>query len=102
MGYTFHIPAYPGNVESLRREFGHGDADNVSEVKPKMYLDTPSWQDSADGQLKLDKDLLEEDADKCEQPRTIQHPEQLNRDQTDPWTQPMFQTHQLSPKEVKV
>ena len=57
MGYMFHIPVYLGNVESLRQEFGHGDVDNVNEAKPKMFLDIPSWQDSADGQQKLDKDL---------------------------------------------
>ena len=102
MEHMFHTPAYLENVGSLRREFGHGDADSVSEVKPRMYLDTPSWQDSADGQQKLDKDLPGEDVDKFEQPRMIQHPEQLNRDQMDLWTQLTFRIHQLSLKEIKV
>ena len=102
MGYMFHTPVYLGNVELLRQEFGHGDVDNVSEVKPKTCLDTPSWQDSADGQQKLDKDLPGEDVDKFEQPRMIQHPEQLNRDQMGLWTQLTSRIHQLSLKEIKV
>ena len=42
MEHMFHTPAYLENVESPHQEFGHGDAGNVSEVKPRMYLDTPS------------------------------------------------------------
>ena len=67
-----------------------------------MYLDIPLLQDSADGRQKLDKDLLEEDVDKCEQPHMIQHLEHRNHDQMDPWTQLMFLINQPSMKEIKV
>ena len=50
----------------------------------------------------MDKDLPGEDVDKFEQPRMIQHPEQLNRDQMDLWTQLTSRIHQLSLKEIKV
>ena len=69
------------NVGSLRREFGHGGASDVCEVNQKTPLDTPLWQDNADGQPKSDSDQMEEDVVKHEQLHTTQHLEQLNHDQ---------------------